>query len=173
MGGQHGKGGEKAKTPLDAHLMVNNPLEFISWISNFNLENITLHYEACENPLNDILKAKKLFPRIGVSIKPGTDPSVLSDEILKEVNLVLVMSVEPGFGGQSFMDNSLEKIKKLKERRESLSTSFIIQVDGGVNLKTAPLVIQSGADNLVAGSYVFNVENNNYQEKINQLLIQK
>ena len=157
------------KQPLDAHLMVNNPEFHIEKMKDFGLANITFHYEAVEDTLTLIKKAKAHYPKVGVSIKPGTDVSVLSDDILKELDLVLIMSVEPGFGGQSFMSNSLDKIRTLVERRSNLQTEFIIQVDGGINSNTYKEAIDAGADNLVAGSYVFKEPNKDFISRIESL----
>ena len=96
--------------------------------------------------------------------------SELSDKVLQEIDLVLVMSVEPGFGGQEFLSCSLEKIATLRERRQQLRANFVIQVDGGINQQTAPKVVRAGADNLVVGSYVFQGPPEKYQERIRALL---
>lgn len=144
------------KTPLDAHLMVTSPLECAGWFKNCQLHNCTIHFEACDNPLEDLKKLKDMFPNIGVSIKPKTPVSVLSEEILRLVDVILVMTVEPGFGGQSFMHDSAKKIQELNELRSNNNNyTYLIQVDGGVNEETAKICWHYGADNLVAGSYVF------------------
>ena len=139
--------------PLDAHCMVRNPQFFIESFKDFNLQNFTFHYEAAEDAMELINEAKGHYPMVGISIKPNTNTDLLSDDILKAVDLVLVMSVEPGFGGQSFIESSYDKIKTLKLRREQLKTSFQIQVDGGVSNKNAATLFEAGADNLVAVSY--------------------
>jgi len=156
-----------AKHPLDAHLMVTNPEFHIEQYKDLKLENFTFHLEATDKALELVKKAKRYFPSAGVSIKPNTQTSELSDELLKELDLVLVMSVEPGFGGQSFMPSAYDKISELAKRRQELGTSFVIQVDGGVSDKNAQELYKAGADNLVAGSYIF--KSNNYSEKINSL----
>lgn len=155
-----------SKKPLDAHLMVNNPEFYIETFKNFNIYNITIHFEACDNLSHILTIAKKLYPSVGISIRPKTPISQLSDDLLKEINLVLVMSVEPGFAGQDFMESSYEKLKELSMRKKSLNADFIIQVDGGVSDKNAQKLVESGAENLVAGSYIFNASNENYLKKI-------
>jgi len=155
--------------PLDAHCMVSNPAFFEESFRNYNLKNFTFHYEAADNAMELIHEAKKHYPMVGISIKPKTETTVLTDEILKTVDLVLVMSVEPGFGGQSFMENSYQKIKDLKNRRDQLKTQFQIQVDGGVSDKNSAKLFESGADNLVAGSFVFKPGPDKYENQINLL----
>lgn len=158
-----------SSVPLDAHFMVTNPEFHLDELSECKLENFTFHFEASQDPLSLIKKAKNFFPSVGVSIKPGTPASQLSDEILKACDLVLVMSVEPGFGGQGFIESSYEKIAALKARQRD-GVQFQIQVDGGVNDKNAPLLFRSGADNLVAGSFIFKAEGREgYLEKIKLL----
>ena len=105
---------------------------------------------------------------LALSIKPGTNVDVLSLEILKELDLILVMSVEPGFGGQNFMPNSLDKIKKLKLIKETKNYKFDIQIDGGINEATSKLAKDAGASNLVAGSYIFKVDD--YNSRVQTLI---
>lgn len=153
----------------DAHFMVTNPEFYGETLKNFGLYNFTFHIEAVLDPMSLIMELKKHYPSVGVSIKPNTSVNKLSDEILKAVDLVLVMSVEPGFGGQSFMTSALDKIRELKNRRKALGTHFQIQVDGGITDKNANLVIEAGADNLVAGSYIFKNTKDNYPAKVESL----
>ncbi len=156
---------------LDAHLMVTNPEFHLELMKDYGLTNITFHLETQQNSLELITKAKKHYPKVGLSIKPGTSETELVDELLKAVDLVLVMSVEPGFGGQSFMENSLSKISNLVQRRRALGTDFIIQVDGGINNSSFQKVIDAGADNLVAGSYIFSEPSKNYEARVNSLRV--
>lgn len=158
------------KIPLDVHLMVTNPEFYIEKLSHVGLENITLHVEATPKFLDYVKLAKKSFKSVGLSIKPGTDISVLTVDILKEIDLVLIMSVEPGFGGQKFMPSCIDKIKTLNNLRSINRLQFQIQVDGGIDDKTAPLVSQAGADNLVAGSFIFKNEQSEYLNIVNNLL---
>jgi len=148
-----------AKHPLDAHLMVTNPQLHIDLLKTCNIHNFTFHLESVTDHLSFIKKCKSNFPSIGISIKPSTKVEQLSDDILNQIDLVLVMSVEPGFGGQSFMPECLYKIKWLQEKKEALNTKYSVQVDGGINSSTAPLVLENGADNLVSGSYILGSHN--------------
>ncbi|MBK23859.1 MAG: ribulose-phosphate 3-epimerase [Halobacteriovorax sp.] len=161
---------QKTKQPLDAHLMVSNPEFYIESLKDMNLHNFTWHIEAqSEDVLSLISKAKKHYSSVGLSIKPKSNLNLLSDEILCAIDLVLVMSVEPGFGGQKFIEETYERISALVKRRKNLGLSFSIQVDGGVNEHNAKKLIDAGADNLVAGSYIFKEGPNKYLEKINSL----
>ena len=156
------------KHPLDAHLMVTNPRFHIDQMKDFGLRNITFHHEALppEQVLPLLLHAKNFYPGVGISIKPETPVSALSDDILQSCDLVLVMSVAPGHGGQRFLPGSLEKIAQLKQRRQQTTLKWTIQVDGGINEQSAQQALTSGADNLVAGSYVFGGPRQTYGEKI-------
>lgn len=160
---------KKSSLPLDAHLMVTNPEFHMQEMKDFGLHNITFHYEAVEDCLYLINKFRSNYKSIGISIKPGTDVSVLSNEVLIAADLILVMSVEPGFGGQSFMPHSIDKIKELHSLKEKLNTDFIIQVDGGVSDQNAKTLRDAGADNLVAGSYVFKVEPHDYMSRVESI----
>jgi ribulose-phosphate 3-epimerase len=160
---------KKAPHKCDAHFMVTNPEFHGETLKNSGLHNFTFHVEATTDSLGLIKKLKAHYPSVGISIKPNTPVSALTDEILKAIDLVLVMSVEPGFGGQSFMPSAYDKIKELKNRRESLKAHFQIQVDGGVTDQNSKALIAAGADNLVAGSYIFKTTKNNYAAKIESL----
>lgn len=150
---------KETKIPLDTHLMVTDPLNWIDKFSIGKTKFITIHFEA-NNPEAAIkkIKANQIIP--GISIKPDTKVSEIK-HLLKDVGLVLVMSVEPGFGGQKFMPKALKKISELRMLREELKLNFIIEVDGGINEETAELCQIAGADMVVAGSYVFNSKNRN------------
>jgi ribulose-phosphate 3-epimerase len=152
---------------LDAHFMVENIQLYIEDFKDMNLHNFTYHYEAESNHLEVIKNIKANYPSAGISLKPGTDVSVLTDEILSAVDLVLIMSVEPGFGGQSFMENSLDKIKHLNSVKEKFN--FQIQIDGGINETTSKLALNVGCDNLVAGSYIFKADQSDYATKVASL----
>jgi ribulose-phosphate 3-epimerase len=160
---------KKSAHKCDAHFMVTNPEFHGDTLKNFGLHNFTFHLEASLAPLALIHKLKAHYPSVGISIKPKTSVSKLSDEILKAVDLVLLMSVEPGFGGQAFMPEVFEKIKELKLKRESLKAHFQIQIDGGVTNQNAKQLIDSGADNLVAGSYIFKNPKDLYHQKVESL----
>lgn len=141
--------------PLDIHLMVDWP-DF--WIDKFNLSNtynITFHYEAKSDISKTIAKIKETGKKVGISIKPKTEVKEIHT-LLKEIDLVLVMSVEPGFGGQKFIESALGKIKELKAYREKHGLNFEIEVDGGVDSSNIEKIKKAGADIVVAGSYIFN-----------------
>ena len=146
---------QKSSNPSDVHLMVNNPEFYIDSLKEMGIHNITWHIENNCNHLDLIQKAKENFKSVGISIKPATPVSNIPDEILSQVNLVLVMSVEPGFGGQSFMSSALGKLEELRKIKKEKNYKFIIQIDGGISDKNAKDVIKHGAENLVAGSYIF------------------
>lgn len=143
--------------PYDVHLMIWDPDRYIeNFITPFT-EYITVHYEACEDLAHTLRHIKEAGAKTGVSIKPGTAPEVL-DDYLKDIDQILVMSVEPGFGGQKFMDSSLPKIAYYKAKREELGLDYVISVDGGVGSSNAHLVREAGADMIVAGSAVFKAD---------------
>jgi len=155
--------------PLDVHLMVTNPNFHIVELKDSNIHNITFHLEAESNPLKLIELAKQFYPKVGISIKPNTLVEEIELDVLAHCDLVLVMSVEPGFGGQKFMPSAIQKIKQLKELQDTHALDFIIQVDGGINNETAKLVRDAGANNLVAGSYIFKNDQSEYANYINSL----
>ena len=144
-----------ATVPYDVHLMIEKPDRYIEDFVTENTEYITVHYEACDELQDTLDHIHSLGVKAGVSIKPATSPEVLLP-YLKDIDLVLVMSVEPGFGGQKFMDNSIPKIKFLADNRGDMN--YIIEVDGGVGSKNAHLVKDAGVDLIVAGSAVFKAE---------------
>lgn len=142
---------------MDVHLMISNPKNMADAFIKAGADSITFHLEAMRNyeetfELIDYLKSK--YIKVGVSIKPNTPVDSLN-RILDKIDLVLVMSVEPGFGGQKFIDGSLDKIKYLRDFRELHKLNYVIEVDGGINDKNAHDLKYSGADVIVAGSYVF------------------
>ena len=143
-----------AEVPYDVHLMIVEPIRYIERFVTENTEYITVHYEACDDIAATVEHIKKAGAKAGVSIKPGTDPEVL-DKYLKDIDLILVMSVEPGFGGQKFMDSSLPKIEYYRKKREELGLKYVIEVDGGIGSANAHLVRDAGVDLIVAGSAVF------------------
>ncbi|MEI8347053.1 MAG: ribulose-phosphate 3-epimerase [Pseudomonadota bacterium] len=154
---------------LDAHLMVTNPEFYINSFKNYRIHNLTFHLETIKDPLDFIKMAKKFYPSVGISIKPLTPVSHLSDQVLKEVDLILVMSVEPGFAGQAFLENTYQKLNELVSVKKSLNAHFIIQVDGGVNDQNAFKLIQHGVSVLVAGSYLFKNPSDKYAGQIEKL----
>ena len=143
-----------ATVPYDVHLMIVKPDRYIEKFITDNTEFITVHYEACDDLASTIQHIKDAGAKAGVSIKPGTAPEVLDDS-LAAIDIILVMSVEPGFGGQKFMDSSLPKIEYYAKKREELGLDYVIEVDGGVGAGNAHLVRDAGIDIIVAGSAVF------------------
>ncbi|MBQ2883718.1 MAG: ribulose-phosphate 3-epimerase [Alphaproteobacteria bacterium] len=146
---------------FDVHLMVENPLKFIPWYINAGADIVTFHFEAVESPIDAINLIKSHGIKVGISIKPNTDVSVLIP-YLDMIDLILIMSVEPGFGGQTFISKSIEKITKTKELIKN--KNILIEVDGGINVNTAKDCINSGVDILVAGTAVFS--DGNYKKNI-------
>ena len=141
--------------PLDVHLMIENPDKYIESFANAGADIITFHYEAGVNISNTIKMIKSNGQKAGISIKPKTKPEVLIP-YFNEVDMILVMTVEPGFGGQKFMEDCAEKIKFIKNNGPK---GVIIQVDGGINDKTAKICTNYGANSLVAGNFIYKSEN--------------
>ncbi len=142
---------------LDVHLMIVNPEKYIKNFKEVGANILTVHYEACTHLHRSIQAIKNEGMKAGVAINPHTPVNFLLN-ILNEIDLVCVMSVNPGFGGQTFIENTYSKIKKLIELREKTENNFLIEVDGGVNIENAKKLIGVGADILVAGSSVFKSE---------------
>lgn len=139
---------------FDVHLMIEKPERYVSRFIEAGADLLTFHYEACGDAANTLAQIHNLGKKAGISIKPGT-PIELIYPLLDKCDLVLVMTVEPGYGGQVFIPEMLEKIKKLKAEIVRRGLDVDIQVDGGINENTAVLVKEAGANNLVAGSYIF------------------
>lgn len=142
------------KVPYDVHLMINDPDRYIEKFVTDNTEFITVHYEACSDLAATVEHIHSLGVKAGVSIKPGTEPEVL-DPFLADLDLILVMSVEPGFGGQKFMENSLPKISYYSQKKAENGYKYLIEVDGGVGAGNAHVVREAGVEVIVAGSAVF------------------
>ena len=147
-----------ATKPLDVHLMIVNPDRFIKDFKKVGAAVLTVHYEACPHLHRTIQAIKAEGMQAGVSLNPHTPISVLED-IIRDIDVVLVMSVNPGFGGQSFIENTYKKVIQLKDLIEKSGSKALIEIDGGVNLKTGAQLLAAGADVLVAGSFVFKSEN--------------
>ncbi len=143
---------------LDVHLMIANPDQYLEAFKKSGADYLTVHYEACTHLNRTIAKIKELGMKAGVALNPHTPISVL-EEIIPMLDLVLLMSVNPGFGGQSFIPATINKVKKLKELIDSTQSNVIIEVDGGVNLLTGKQLADAGANALVAGNFVFNSAN--------------
>lgn len=142
--------------PLDIHLMISNPYEYIESFAKLKPEFITIHVEA-NKPYETIKKIKEMGIKSGLSLKPHTSLNEIT-QYLNLVDLVLVMTVEPGFGGQSFLESQMDKVKKLHELRIDNNYNYVIQIDGGINDKTIKHVTNTGCDIVVSGSYILNAK---------------
>lgn len=147
-----------AKKPLDVHLMIVNPDKFIKNFKDAGADILTVHYEACTHLNRTIDTIKINDMKAGVVLNPHTSVSLLQD-IIEYVDLVLIMSVNPGFGGQQFIGNTYNKIIQLKELINKKNSHALIEVDGGVDISNAKQLVDTGVDVLVAGSYIFNSDN--------------
>ena len=157
----------KTKKCFDTHLMISNPDEYIEQYKNAGSDIITVHKEVCGHLDKTLSSIKNVGCKAGVSINPGTDISGL-EYVLDKIDLILVMSVNPGFGGQKFINSSIQKIKNIKELVKNFNID--IEVDGGIDDKTATLVKNAGANILVSGSFIFSGENKSiYKERIASL----
>lgn len=154
------------KKPLDVHLMIVDPGKFTQQVKALGAYMMNVHYEACPHLHRTIQQIHDAGMKAGVTLNPHTPVSVLED-IIQDVDMVLLMTVNPGFGGQKFIEHSIQKVKKLKQLIQSTGSHALIQVDGGVNHDTAPRLVTAGVDVLVAGSYVFGAENP--EERIKEL----
>lgn len=152
--------------PLDVHLMIVDPGKFTPQVKALGAHIMNVHYEACPHLHRTIQQIHDAGMQAGVTLNPHTPVHVL-DDIIQDVDMVLLMTVNPGFGGQQFIEHSIQKVKKLKELIQRTGSHTLIQVDGGVNADTAPRLVQAGVDVLVAGSYVFGAEQP--EERIKQL----
>lgn len=144
--------------PMDIHLMIVEPQKFLSEFSELGVYSINVHYEATLHLNRVISEIKNLGIRAAVTINPSTPISVLED-VIDDVDMVLIMTVNPGFGGQEFIYNSLKKVRQLKQMILEHNSSALIQVDGGVTFQTAPMLVEAGVDVLVSGNTVFKAPN--------------
>lgn len=147
-----------AQKPLDVHLMIEEPGRYIDDFKSAGADIITVHYEACKHLDRTIHQIKESGLQAGVVLNPATPVCVLED-IVQVCDLVLLMSVNPGFGGQKFIENTYAKVRQLKELVNRKNRQCLIEIDGGCNVQNAPLLFEAGADVLVAGSAVFKSEN--------------
>ena len=147
-----------AKKPLDVHLMIVNPDNYLEKFAELGSSVLTVHFEACTHLHRTVQKIKSLKMKAGVAINPHTPISSL-ESIIDEIDLVCVMSVNPGFGGQSFIENTYQKVEDLKSLINKKNSKAIIEIDGGVTSKNAKKLVEKGADVLVAGSFVFKSDN--------------
>lgn len=147
-----------ATKPLDVHLMIVEPDKYINTFAKLGADVLTVHYEACTHLHRTIQAIKSSGMKAGVALNPHTSVAVLED-IIQDLDLVLLMSVNPGFGGQSFIENTYSKIERLKKLILAKKSSAVIEIDGGVTNKNAKKLADTGADVLVAGSFVFGSQN--------------
>ena len=143
-----------AEKPLDVHLMITGPERYVSDFKKAGADILTVHYEAVTHLHRLVWQIKNEDMMAGVALNPHT-PICLLEDILPDLDMVLIMSVNPGFGGQKFIQNSLRKVEALREMAEHLNPDVMIEVDGGVDDETAPLLVEAGADILVSGNYIF------------------
>lgn len=143
-----------AQKPLDVHLMIVDPDRYLQQFKDVGAEILTVHYEACTHLHRTVYAIKELGMKAGVALNPHT-PVHLLEDIIADIDLVCVMSVNPGFGGQSFIENTYDKVEVLRELIEKKNSKALIEIDGGVNMDTGKKLLQKGADVLVAGSFVF------------------
>jgi len=146
---------EHAKKPLDVHLMIVDPDRYIHTFAQLGSNFLSVHYEACTHLHRMVQAIRQEGMKAGVALNPHTPITVLED-IITDVDLLLIMSVNPGFGGQSFIENTYKKVNQAKELITKTGSKTLIEVDGGVNATNTPKLVAAGADVLVAGSFVFN-----------------
>ena len=144
-----------ATKPLDVHLMIVQPERYVEAFHKAGADILTVHYEACTHLHRTIQQIKAQGMKAGVSLNPHTPASLLED-VIEDIDVVLLMSVNPGFGGQSFIEQTINKVDKLKKLIMESNSHTLIEIDGGVNFETGKRLVNAGADALVAGSFVFN-----------------
>ena len=150
---------EYAKKPLDLHLMIINPEKYVKKFAELGSDILTVHYEACMNNMNEVIDdIKKNGMKAGIAINPDTDTNVL-EKFIKDIDLVIVMGVFPGFSGQSFIEETYQRCFEVKELIIKNNSSALIEIDGGVTVQNAKKLLDNGADVLVSGSHVFKAEN--------------
>lgn len=146
-----------ATKPMDVHLMIVEPDKYVADFKEAGADLLTVHYEACPHLHRSIQSIKSHDMQAGVALNPHTNPELLRS-VIRDLDLVLIMSVNPGFGGQKFIDQAVEKVAELKKMIAETGSSAKIEIDGGVNLETGRRLVDAGADALVAGSFVFKSE---------------
>ena len=147
-----------AQKPLDVHLMIVQPERYVEAFQKAGADILTVHYEACTHLHRTIQQIKAQGMKAGVSLNPHT-PVMLLEDVIRDIDVVLLMSVNPGFGGQSFIEETINKVIKLKKLIRETGAKTLIEIDGGVNFETGQHLVDAGADALVAGSFVFNSPN--------------
>ena len=146
------------RKPLDVHLMIVHPERYIKQVADTGAMMMNVHYEACTHINRTIHEIHEAGMRAGVTLNPGTPVSMLED-VIGDIDMVLLMSVNPGFGGQAFIENTIDKVKRLRKMIDQTERKVLIEVDGGVQQDTAPRLVEAGVDVLVSGSYVFKAAN--------------
>lgn len=146
------------RKPLDVHLMIVHPERYIKQVADTGAMMMNVHYEACTHINRTIHEIHEAGMRAGVTLNPGTPVSMLED-VIDDIDMVLLMSVNPGFGGQAFIENTIDKVKRLRKMIDQTERKVLIEVDGGVQQDTAPRLVEAGVDVLVSGSYVFKAAN--------------
>ena len=150
---------EYAKKPLDVHLMIINPEKYVEKFAELGSDILTVHYEVCKDNMHEVIKSiKKNGMKAGIALNPDTDINVL-EKFIKDIDLVIVMGVFPGFSGQSFIEETYQRCFEVKELVMKYDSSALIEIDGGVTVHNAKKLIDNGADVLVSGSHVFKAEN--------------
>jgi ribulose-phosphate 3-epimerase len=150
---------EHAKKPLDVHLMIVNPEKYIEKFAELGSNILTVHYEVCKNNIHEVINSiKENGMKAGIAINPDTDTNVL-EKFIKDIDLVIVMGVFPGFSGQSFIEETYQRCFEVKELVMKYDSSTLIEIDGGVTVHNAKKLIDNGADVLVSGSHVFKANN--------------
>ena len=142
------------KKPLDVHFMIVHPENYIQQTARLGAMMMNVHYEACTHLNRTVEAIHQTGMKAAVTLNPATPVSMLQD-IIKEVDMVLLMSVNPGFGGQTFIENTIDKVKRLRQLIDETGSRALIEIDGGVQSETAPRLVKAGADVLVSGSYIF------------------
>lgn len=143
-----------SKLPLDVHLMIVNPDRYISQVRDAGADIMNVHVEACSHLHRVIQQIKQAGMKAAVTLNPST-PLVMLEDVITDVDMVLLMSVNPGFAGQSFIENSVDKTSRLRQMIDSSGSRALIEVDGGINLETGKRIMDAGADMLVSGNYIF------------------
>lgn len=149
---------ELSKKPLDVHLMIESPLKFLKEVKGLDAMMMNVHFEACTHLHRAIYEIKDAGMKAGVTLNPSTPVNMLAD-VIHDVDMVLLMTVNPGFGGQSFIEHSYTKIKELRELIAKTNSNALIEVDGGVDLRTAKPLVEAGVDVMVSGSAIFKAPN--------------
>lgn len=156
-----------AQHPLDAHLMVTNPQDYLDWLSDLAIHNFTFHWEAAVHHYRLIDAAKEKFSSVGISLNPSTPLNVIPPALLKRLDLLLIMGVNPGFSAQKYIPETLDKVQEAQRLKEELGATFTIQIDGGVGPANIRELTHAGAKNFVSGNYIFSQQD--YRQAVDAL----